>query len=492
MSKVRNAFFILSMAALWSVWGAGRVMSQDIEATIKVEPATATIKVSGRYAANGAAGKHRSLSFLKSAIGMADLANRVSGLVLADGNGKSVTYSASAAGDFAADAEFYQWNYETKAASPADPRSSAHVSWVTDTTGILMLDDLLPQSRSTGAKVTIEVPDGWRIASSEKSVGPNTFETANIEKAVFVMGRELRQASISSGNSELNIVTSGEWSFDDAELAAMARDICGEYLKIFGSGPAKNLQIAVLPFPQKDIQKGTWEAETRGKNVTIISADMPFKSQSPQRLHEQLRHEIFHFWLPNGVSLSGNYDWFYEGFALYQSLKTGVALNRITFDNFLDTLSRAHNIDSIQTRRLSLIAASQNRWNGADTQVYARGMAAAFLIDLALMQNSNRRTSVSDIFQKLYASHRLGGPESDANTAIFNVFQTQPALSGVIERYIKGPEKIEWQIQLHAAGIENEPGNPRTNLRVMPKLNSRQKALLDKLGYNNWRKLTRK
>jgi predicted metalloprotease with PDZ domain len=119
-------------------------------------------------------------------------------------------------------------------------------------------------------------------------------------------------------------------------------------------------------------------------------------------------------------------------------------------------------------------------------------MAVAFLFDLALLQNSNGRNSVSDIFRKLYASHRLEGPATDANAAMLKVFQTQPQLADIIEQYIKGPQKIEWQVQLAAAGIENEPGNTRTNLRVMPKLNGRQKALLDKLGYNNWRKLTRK
>ena len=493
MSKVRNAFFMLLIAALWTVGAAMGVMSQDMtEVTIKVEPATATVRVNSRFAAHGTSGKTKELSFLKSGIGTTDLANRISGLMLADRYGTPVKYRASGPGKFAAETDFYQWNYEVMAAAPANSRSSAHVSWLTDTTGILMLDDIMPQSLSSGAKVKIEIPDGWSIATSEKTVGPNTFETSNVEKAVFVVGKELRQIRINAGNSELNVVRSGEWFFGDGELEAIARSIFEEYQKVFGSGPAKNLQIAVLPFPQKDIQKGTWEAETRGNNVTVVSADMPFKSQSPQRLHEQLRHEIFHFWLPNGINLTGNYDWFYEGFALYQSLKTGVALNKIRFEDFLDTLSRAHNIDSAQSTRLSLIAASQNRWNGGDTHVYARGMATAFLIDLALLQNSKGRNSVSDIFQKLYTSHRPGSPASDANTAIFKILQTEPALAEIIELYIKGPQKIEWQIRLAGAGIENEPGNSRTNLRVMTKLNGRQKALLGKLGYNNWRKLTRK
>src|SRR5207245_2243287 len=119
---------------------------------------------------------------------------------------------------------------------------------------------------------------------------------------------------------------------------------------------------AILKFPRTS-GPGSWEADTRGSSVTIISSDTPFKSQSLQQLHEQLRHEIFHLWIPNGVNLSGNYDWFYEGFALYQALKSGITMNRIRFEDFLDTISRAYNIDNAAEHKLSLVEASRNRWN---------------------------------------------------------------------------------------------------------------------------------
>jgi hypothetical protein len=38
----------------------------------------------------------------------------------------------------------------------------------------------------------------------------------------------------------------------------------------------------------------------------------------------------------------------------------------------------------------------------------------------------------------------------------------------------------------------NEAVPPRTSLQVASKLTGKQKTLLDKLGYNNWRKLTQK
>ena len=179
----------------------------------------------------------------------------------------------------------------------------------------------------------------------------------------------------------------------------MAAEIFINYQELFAAKPNQKTQIFLLRFP-KDIKSGRWEAETRGANVVIISSDMPFKTHSVQRLHEQLRHEIFHLWLPNGVNLSGNYDWFYEGFALYASLRTALAMNQIRFEDFLDTLGRAHSIDTLQSRRVSLIEASKNRWNGANTQVYARGMLVAFLIDTALLQKSKGKTCAAGRFAR--------------------------------------------------------------------------------------------
>ncbi len=490
MSKVSNVFFILSSVFSFVVLTAGNSFSQNVDVTIKLDVKVAKLSVSGRDKK-----LTKNLSFLTSSIGATDLADRISNLEMTDQNGKPVSYKRFSAGEYVADTVFSGWSYVVGIES-TNPRASAHISWLTDNTGVLMLDDLLPQSpKSAGqptARVAFEVPVGWRIVSSEKIISTGIYEVSNIQKAVFLIGTDIRETKATIGNSTLNIALSGQWHFTDVESARIAEDTFKEYNGLFGFGPTGDLQILIVPFPQKNVQKGTWEAETRGRTVSIVSADMPFKTQSLQRLHEQMRHEIFHLWLPNGVNLSGKYDWFYEGFALYQSLKTGVELNQIRFEDFLDTLSQAHNIDTMQTRPLSLIDSSQNRLSGDDTRIYARGMLVAFLCDLSLLQSSKGKNTVSDIYRKLYAAHKPPSPASDANTAINKVFASYPQLASVVVDYIEGSQKIDWQARLEWVGVENEPGGSRTNLRVKTKLRGSQKALLNKLGYNKWRKLTRK
>ena len=216
---------------------------------------------------------------------------------------------------------------------------------------------------------------------------------------------------------------------------------------------------------------------------------MPFKTLSLQRLHEQLRHELFHLWIPNNLALTGNYDWFYEGFTVYKALKTGVQTNQIRFEDFLDTLSQAYKIDDFQTPSISLIEASKNRWNGANSQVYSRGMLVAFLCDVALLRQSKGKHSIDDIFREIYGKYRIPNELQDGNTAILSVLGNYTELRTIVENYIKGVSKIDWTSDLESIGIEMSKTDFSINLNVKSKLDKRQKDLLNKLGYNNWRKI---
>jgi predicted metalloprotease with PDZ domain len=304
-------------------------------------------------------------------------------------------------------------------------KALAHISWAMDEQGILMLGDLLPQfvaqdSQPISAKIKFELPKDWKILSSEKRMAENTFFVDNIEKAVFLVGKNWRESKVTIGNTTLNFAIGGEWNFTDAEASQMAGEIFEEYRKQFGEIPAEKAQISLVHFP-KEIKFGRWEAETRGANLTILSSDMPFKTLSLQRLHEQLRHEIFHFWIPNNLALTGNYDWFYEGFTVYQSLKTAVKANRIRFEDFLDTLSQAYNLDNFQSRKVSLVEGAKNRWNGANSQVYSRGMIVAFLSDVALLRKSKGKRSINDIFRQVLSKYRLPNKRQEGNPVILNV-----------------------------------------------------------------------
>lgn len=483
MSKHRSSFHLIPAILCVILHFLNTAAAQDIDVRLKVDP-DGLVTISGKNASP----QNGNFFFIKDFGGIEIPGERVSNVVLKDVEGNAIGVRRLAPGEFLASGEFISWSYSIRPEITMNT-SSAHISWIGTDEGILMLDDLLPKFKgervNSTAKVIIDVPPGWKTACAEKQSAENAFEVADVEKAVIFLGKNWREKS-SAGQK---VILSGEWRFTDDEAARITGEIFSEYENLFGGRAPDKFQVLLLKLPTGE-KFGVWDAETRGKSVTIVSSDMPFETQSIQMLHEQLRHEIFHLWIPNGVNLSGSYDWFYEGFALYEALRTGVNTNRISFDNFLDTLSRAINIDSAQTTRTSLIEASKNRWTGANTQIYARGMLVAFLCDVELIRNSKGKTGIPDILREIYTAHTPPAGREDGNAVILALLEKH-GLKRIVDSYIRGTEDFRWKTELDPVGIEAGEANFIIRLKVKPKPGGRQKEFLDKLGYNNWRKLLR-
>ena len=512
MSKVPRAFpltvamlgILILTTCSYAKAGTSVWSPPPITAMISVEPGSSPIaRVRGRFSRDRQADRQKSFTIAVAAAAI-PLGDRIDDLKLLDRDDNPIPFRRIGPGEYLADREIDGWSY-TIALSPAtDQRAAAHASWFSADAGILMMGDLLPEfgpwSPRRPAWINLAPPAGSSVVGLPPIEDPTFYKLPKIsggrwytvndaDEAVAFLGNDWRTHPIGKpSGAELTI--SGQWNFSDKDGEEMIREILTEYSKLFRQGPPSGPRISLSRFP-REMKHGQWEAETRGNVVTIISSDMPFRTQSLQRLHEQLRHELFHLWIPNGVSLTGNYDWFYEGFALYQSLKLAVGLNRIRFEDFLDTLSRAHTIDSAGSQRISLIQASTARFSGANTQLYARGMLVGFLCDLALIEKSKGKKSVEDILRAILVKHRKPAQPADGNTAVIAELKLNLELVPVVEKYVTGAEKMDWATELAAAGIEDGDAGPKTTLRVKQKLSSRQKTTLDKLGYNNWRRSSR-
>lgn len=481
MSKAVYKYSVFFAVYLLLLCGAAAAQSVEKPAKATVEvSAEGKVRVSGEFGSLQATSKK--LSFELSAAGFDGLGSRIKDLKITDTGGRETQYKTFVPGEYAADAEIASWNYAIDISPRKERTAAAHISWAKKDIAVLMLGDLLPHIDSA-IYVDLKLPENWRF------VGGGRIEDAS--KAVIVAGKDIRTQNITTKKGgKIAITTVGEWRFTDAEAAEFAQRIFDQYTDLFGVHPTEKIYINILPFPERT-GFGEWQAETRGNNVTIISSDMPFSTQSVQRLHEQLRHEMFHLWIPNLIKLSGNYDWFYEGFALYGSLKLGLAVNRISFADYLDTLSRAATIDSFQTNRTSLINASKNRTIGGDTNIYARGMLVAFLCDAALLERSKGERSVEDILRELFKSG-IDTKQKDANAIILEIMAKEPELVPIIKKYIEGAEVIDMKPAMAAIGLENNGEGKRVSLGVIKKPSGRQKEILNKLGYNNWRKLSPK
>lgn len=491
MSKQSRPFLLTIATAVLVLRLASASSAQHVVATLDIDPARPSmVLVSGRYVTDATHPAPAYLSFVKQFAGTAGLGERISGVSIKDANGVDVAFRAFQPGEYVTERPAVQFSYSIDLTPLRDPAAAGHVSWLTADGGILFTNDLLPECKT--ALVTLH---GLRGLTSTNPTDANdhVFSFLSGRTGVLVVSKDPVAMSTAEWAGKKFILVSATPHDADRQILEFVTEIQKEYSEAFGpSASAASILINLQKYPVP-VNVGNYEADTRGSTITIVSSGMPFGSQSAQRIHEQLRHEMFHLWIPEGVSLKGNYDWFYEGFALYRSLKLAVAVNRIRFDDYLDTLSRAYDIDRRLGGKSSLIEASQNRWSGDNnTVVYARGMLVAFLCDVALLDRSKGNRSIDDILRAVYRGYSSNGPAADGNEAVISILKKDRELVPIIDDHVGGTKELAWGAWIKAAGLHPEARSGGTALTVIAKPNGSQKRLLDKLGYNNWRKLSSK
>ncbi len=494
MSIIKKGFSHISLGFIAILMLCYSVSAQDFEAKITVLPDSSRVEITGKLLKSNSSKPVKNWAFKTFAGGAENYGERISDLKLTGENGVEISYKKLADGEYLANGEALKFEYKVQLKPTQYLSSKAHFSWLEGEQGSFMPGDILPllfheNNQPFSAKLYFELPEDWKIIGAEKKQADNSFFIENFEDSVFAVGKNWRENEFEIEDFQVNLTLFGDWRFSDKQAVAMTKEILRDYQTVFGNFPKDKAQIFLVPVKNKF---GRWEAETRGSNLTIVSGDMPFETQSLQRLHEQLRHELFHLWIPNDLALTGNYAWFYEGFTVYWSLKTAIAANRIRFEDFLDTIGQAFNLTSFSDERISLIELSKNQLDSSNPQVYSKGMLVAFLCDIAILQESRGRRSISEIFREVYQKHKMPNEKKNGNEAIAAVLKNKKELRPLIEKYIEGAEKFDWQTDLESVGIEAETENSFVKLRVKSKLSGRQKDLLNRLGYNNWRKMQKK
>jgi hypothetical protein len=484
--------FVLTVAAALMLQAANRSAAQHVVATLEIDASKPTVvRVSGRYVPDRKRPAPAYLSFVEQYAGVSGLGERVSDVSMTDQKGDVLQYRAFQAGEYVTEGPVAGFSYMIDLAPLKNPAAAGHVSWLTARGGTLFMNDLLPECSS--ALITLHGLRGSTAANPD-NVNDNVFSFLSRRTGVLVVSTKRGPLPAAEWAGKKFFVASAHSSpAAERQILDFAAEIHKGYSEAFGpSSSAGSILINLQAYPVP-VDRGNYEADTRGFTITIISSGMLFESQSAQRLHEQLRHEMFHLWLPEDVDLTGDYDWFYEGFALYRSLKLGVALNRIRFEDYLDTLSRAYDVDRRIAGKISLIDASRNRWNGDNnTVVYARGMLVAFLCDLALLDRSKGKRSIDDVIRDVYRQHSGNGGAADGNEAVIERLKADRELVPVIDDYVTGSKTVMWDGMINAAGLQAQTKSGVTTLSVAAKPGGNQKRLLDKLGYNNWRKLVSK
>ena len=366
-----------------------------------------------------------------------------------------------------------------------------------------MLRDLLPVSGAAAndqvpkrVTVRLSLPTAWVAHSNEAPNMGGEFEIADADVAVFAVGDRLRISTSNVSGMTLSLVAAGEWAFSDVEALELAAKVLKTHGAVFGGAPSRQATLILFPFPQASAAD-RWSAETRGSSVTLLLGKLPSKVAALAQLSGPLTHEFLHFWVPNGLTLGGDYDWFYEGFTVYQAARVAVRLDVLTFPEFLNAISRAYDGYSagLDRDRWSLVEASKRRWTAGESSVYSKSMVIAFLYDLGLRFKSHDKHSLDDVYRNIFREYRSAGTRgvesqpgkrSDGNEVVLRALDANPGMPDFGRWFISNPVTINLAEALAPFGLRVETFGLRTRINVSDSLTHQQRDLLHDLGYNDY------
>jgi hypothetical protein len=479
--RLTHGFCRLAFMLLCFLCFATAASAQSLDVKIKVVSVSpARVRIEGRRAEATTAWSFR--NFYADTGG---LAKRIENLSFADKSGAEVASRELAPGEFTAEKAATRFAYDLKLDPPAFVSDAAHVSWLSAERGLLMLGDLLPLPLTT-ARVSLSLPTGWSVSTTEANKADGTFDVPEAESSVFVIGRDIRKRDEHVGKMSFVLATAGDWTFTDGEAATSAVEILKIYEEMLAGIPRQRAMLVLVPTPQA-APANFWSAETRGSTVVLLSGRLPSKLAAQAQLDGSLAHELFHLWVPNGLTLDGEYDWFYEGFTNYQALRVGMRRGQLTFQAYLDALGRAFDAykSARGARELSLPEASLRRWGNGAAMIYHKGMLVAFLYDLTLMRRTDGKSSLNGVYQELLRNYGRGGKHEDGNRAVVDVLGGMPGMRDFVARYVESAAEINLAAAIEAFGLRVEAGGARTHVGVAEDLDRSQRELLRKLGYND-------
>jgi predicted metalloprotease with PDZ domain len=421
-----------------------------------------------------------SWSFVNAYAGAVGLGERVKTFSAFHSN-QPVTTKRIASGEYRSATTADTISYTIQIA-PQRPGDLAHISWLTRDRGVLMLADLLPESFiNQPAVLEFELPVGLSIESSFSPDARNTFVVDDPAKAMFLVGNVFDIQAKSHDGTSCRVVLSERWRFKSDDVLKSANKVIESYKQLTGTALNKSATILVASLPSSD-SAAVWKAETRGNTVLLLLNPRAQVKNWIGQVGVILTHELFHLWVPNSLSFTGDYDWFFEGFTLYIALQTALKLKLINFQEYLDTLGRVYDSYLSYADEQSLIAASERRWTSAVPLVYDKGMLVAFIYDVASRLESDGANSLTDTYAKIFQQRAAGGP-IDGNDVIIKALSSSPATKDIVKRYVEGPTRVELEKILPAFGLNINVDGPKSHLSVRKDLNDPQKHLIQSLGY---------
>ena len=202
---------------------------------------------------------------------------------------------------------------------------------------------------------------------------------------------------------------------------------------------------------------------------------------TPLNLHSNII-EPFNFITPT----ASEHLWLYEGVTEWESDIMQLRGGLISIEDYLKTFSEKINNSEHFRNDISLTELSRDVYSEAITMqfinVYNKGAIVAALLDIRLLELSNRKKGLRDVFLELLDEYGKNKPFPEDD--FFNIFvdHTYPEIEQFIDDYIKGTEPLPYKEYMAKLGFkyiaEKPSDNPAPVLGVQMGMNEKQQLVI--------------
>lgn len=336
-------------------------------------------------------------------------------------------------------------------------------------------------------KVTIDVPDNWRISVPWKVSGDalDTYCVSNQEKLQesFLFAGTHKEINISREGFNLIFVLGGDAiKANAAQYIEMAGKVLDYYIELMGGTPKPRpgnelSQVMVMIHESEQV-----DGEVIGNHISMLIN--PHAGMQEQLMGWfMFAHEFFHLWNGKTLRFDGTQsDWFKEGITNYYTIK---GLNQVGFMNeeatkmMLNHLFYQRYINDSGYGTLSPSEAASgfdkdNHWG----IVYGAGLFAGLCMDMEIRKNSQNSKSLDDVMRYFYQEYG-GADQTISNQNILEQVNKfgRTDFSGFLKRHIQGAEPVPLDSYMEHAGIQVDTSEKQLVLTHMEEKTALQQKI---------------
>ena len=340
-------------------------------------------------------------------------------------------------------------------------------------------------------KVKLDYNSDWTIGTSLTIDGNGYYTAENYDYLADspVLIGDLTTASTTVNDIKVGVyVYSPDTTVNADKILKVADKVLQSSAAFIGYSPVKQYNFLMCFMGMEEFQRngiaGAGALEHSYSSLFVF----PMGKEFSDEVQDDMAHEFLHILTPLNlhseiiqpfnfeVPTSSEHIWLYEGVTEWASDIMQLRGGLITVDEYIGRLSNKAKTNEIFRQDISLAELSLGVYSEAITMqfmnFYNKGAIVATFLDLKLLELSNGKRGLREVFVDLLNKYGKSKPFSEKEFYDIFVENTYPEIEKFINDYIKGTEPLPYKEYMAKLGYNyildrpSEDKRPTLGLRI--------------------------